>query len=207
MHETATEIQPQAEEIERLKQELKHAQERIDALPAQVELAAGLVTQPGEQRPGFMTKETLLKRLDEELDRVRRYDKQVCLLLLGIEGWDELRRQHTPDVASHVLRASGRMISQFMRRSDMAAELEDGRFLLMMPETGLEGGHVFGDRLCQAVEGLQVLDDKHGRILLRASGGIVQGSRDTLTRDSLLLLAGDALRQAQKQGGGRVCGG
>ena len=72
MHETATEIQPQAEEIERLKQELKHAQERIDALTAQLELAAGLVTQPGEQRPGFMTKETLLKRLDEELDRVRQ---------------------------------------------------------------------------------------------------------------------------------------
>lgn len=182
-----------AAEIDRLKQELAAAQARIDSLVAQLELGAGTITHPGEERPGFLPADALLRRLDEELDRARRYDKQLCVLLLKLDGWESIRARHTPQVTAEILRATGRMISQYMRRSDLAASLEDSRFLILMPETSLAGGQAFGERLCQAVEALQVFNEHRERILLRANVGLAQGNRETLTRDSLMILAEDAL--------------
>jgi diguanylate cyclase (GGDEF)-like protein len=193
-----------AQEIERLRHELAAAQGKIDSLIAQLEVAGALNTQAGEERPGFMPLETALRRLDEELDRVRRYDKHVGVLLLAIDGWDEIRRRQTSETANNTQRAVGRMISQLMRRSDYAAQQDEGRFLILMPETGPEGARAFGERLCQAVEALQATDDMRCRMLLRASGGLTTGNRETLTRDSLLMQTADALHAAQRAGGGRV---
>ena len=203
---TLTQLTP-AEEVERLRRELEQAQARIDDLMTQLEVANASTTQAGDDLPGFWTTDLLLKRLDDELDRARRYDKQVCVLIMQIDGWEHIVRTHTPETGTIALRAMARMISQFMRRSDLAAEYAGDCFLIIMPETPLEGARTFGERLCQAAESLHVFDVSRSRVLLRASGGVAMGSRDTLTRDSLLLSVKDRLAQAQLSGGGCICSG
>ena len=47
------------------------------------------------------------------------------------------------------------------RRSDIPGHLEDGRFILLMPETNTEGAQKLAQRLTRAVPGIQAGYSRH----------------------------------------------
>jgi diguanylate cyclase (GGDEF)-like protein len=128
-------------EVAQLRARLEQAERTIAELQVR-DRATGL----------FDGRETL-RLLRIELDRCRRYDRRLSLVLAGVTGYagivDRLGRQGADQVLARVARAcrSGR------RSADVVGRLEDGQFALVLPETAPEGAAIVADHVRRGCEG------------------------------------------------------
>lgn len=96
---------------------------------------------------GLVDARETLRLLRIELDRCRRYDRILSVVLVEIEGYaaivDRLGRHGADQVVARVARAcrAGR------RSTDVVGRLEGGQFLLVLPETPPESAAIVADHV------------------------------------------------------------
>jgi GGDEF domain-containing protein len=90
---------------------------------------------------GVMDKDAIMRVLDSEISRTRRYANELSILLIQV----------SPDLADvdadTAVIAAGRVLSDGMRWVDAAGRVSDTEFLLVLPETDAEGARVLADKL------------------------------------------------------------
>ena len=79
----------------------------------------------------------LTETCTREINRGRRFDRPLCLLLLDLDALSELNASHGHQTGDLVLRATARVISQALREYDLPARLAGGLFAVLLPETDL----------------------------------------------------------------------
>jgi diguanylate cyclase (GGDEF)-like protein len=82
-----------------------------------------------------------------ELNRGRRFNRPVTLLLLDVDALGELNSAHGNQTGDLVLRATARTISKALREYDLAARLAGGLFAVLLPETDLAQAQVVAERV------------------------------------------------------------
>lgn len=86
-------------------------------------------------------------RCDEECGRTKRYDRSLTLLLIepaaGTEPWE-------------VQEKVGAWLKEELRATDLIGYSGNARFVVVMPETAIEGARVVASRLRLSVEGTDV---------------------------------------------------
>jgi len=101
---------------------------------------------------GVMDKEAIMRVLDSEVSRTRRYANALSILLVKV-------RPEIGDVDSDTaMITAGRVLSDGMRWVDAAGRIGDTEFLLVLPETDAEGARALADKL-RARFGTE--DDEH----------------------------------------------
>lgn len=90
---------------------------------------------------GVMDKDAILRILDSEISRTRRYSNELSILLIQV----------SPDLtevdADTAVIAAGRVLSDGMRWVDAAGRVSNTEFLLVLPETDAEGARVLAEKL------------------------------------------------------------
>ena len=94
-----------------------------------------------------LNRRALLDRLTAEVDRARRYDSGLTMLLLDVDYFKQIN-----DTAGHlagdsVLRQLGALLEDAMRKVDVVARYGGEEFVAILPETSAEGGVAFAERL------------------------------------------------------------
>ena len=90
---------------------------------------------------GVMDKDAIMRVLDSEISRTRRYANELSILLIKVAP-------EVKDVdADTAVIAAGRVLSDGMRWVDAAGRVSDTEFLLVLPETDAEGARVLADKL------------------------------------------------------------
>lgn len=94
-----------------------------------------------------LNRRALLDRLSAEVDRARRFKSTLTLLLIDVDYFKLVN-----DTAGHlagddVLRQLAGLLEEGVRRVDIVARYGGEEFVLILPETSLEGGLVFAERL------------------------------------------------------------
>jgi diguanylate cyclase (GGDEF)-like protein len=74
-----------------------------------------------------------------EIDRAARHGRRFALLILSVDGLDELRERLSADDRARLRRAAADALLDAVRDSDVLARVEDDEFYLLLPETGLLG--------------------------------------------------------------------
>jgi diguanylate cyclase (GGDEF)-like protein len=82
-----------------------------------------------------------------ELARAQRYGTKLCLALLDIDYFKSINDSQGHGVGDEVLMGVGRTIMASIRESDFAARWGGEEFLLLMPNTDLEGAVVCCERI------------------------------------------------------------
>ncbi len=90
---------------------------------------------------GVMDKDAIMRVLDSEVSRTRRYANALSILLVKVRP--EIG-DLDPDTA---MIAAGRVLSDGMRWVDAAGRIGDTEFLLVLPETDAEGARALADKL------------------------------------------------------------
>ncbi|MFI6443408.1 GGDEF domain-containing protein [Kitasatospora sp. NPDC050543] len=152
--------------------------------------------------------------LDREVERCRRADEHeeprpLALLMLEISGFEAVIAEHGRGRGNAILRDLAQRLGMEIRRSDTLGRCGGGEFLIVLPDTGVEGAITVAERLIWSVRRHRLLDwssgprepsHAHGNGLTAAAGLAVL-PRDG-THAALLLRAADgALAQAKKEGG------
>jgi diguanylate cyclase (GGDEF)-like protein len=147
---------------------------------------------------GIANRRGLEEILTAEIARARRFEHPLGIILLDLDRFKETNDLFGHAAGDRVLRAVGRLLASSARRGDTVARLGGEEFVVVLPETEVDGARRLAERLrleveAQAVEGMRA----------SASCGVATMLPDD-TVESLLAAADRALYRAKESGRNRT---
>lgn len=155
---------------------------------------------------GLFNMRSLYQKLDQELHRARRFQRQVCVVMLDMDKFKSVNDGHDHLFGSFVLSEVGKIIRGILRAVDIGARYGGDEFLIVLTETTKEGAQRFCERLRDIIQNY-VFSNGEDQIRLTASLGFAitpVGEWDTDAR-SLVRTADVALYESKRAGRNRVC--
>ncbi len=138
--------------------------------------------------------------LDYEVTRARRYGRPLAALFLSVDGFLDRRGQIGEDAGNVLLRGVCDVVRGATRLVDWLYRLDVEEFVVLLPETPLEGAVVVAERIREHTAGLEA-----GGGAVTVSIGVaafphpeVRGGED------LLSAAAEAMKAARRAGTGHV---
>jgi diguanylate cyclase (GGDEF)-like protein len=158
-----------------------------------------------DQLTGLGTASALLLRLDQEIERTKRYKSPFCLAFIDLEGLWPVNLEHGVLVADALIAQVGQVIDRVLRGGDFAAHWAGARFALLMQGTKKDV-LIGAGRIVGAVNGYQPIVQE-GATPLSVSctmGGIACPPTDPeieMTPPALVKAARGCLMAAKAAGG------
>ncbi len=149
---------------------------------------------------GCLNRRALSEGMERELDRNRRYNAELSILLIDLDHFKDINDTRGHLVGDEVLKQIGRLLHQELRTVDIAARYGGEEFVIVLPETGLEGATAFAERLRERVGRHNFGGDSDPlRVTISIGVASVPGNW-AATADSLIALADEALYRAKNEG-------
>lgn len=136
-----------------------------------------------------LTPPTLDRRLQEELERARRYSLGFSLMLLDMDQPPE--EALAPDALARQHQELGGRLRRELRLPDFVSGYGDGEFAVVLPETGADGARRSVVRLRE-------------RLAVMSAGIVAYPHPAVSVPDDLFALVEAALRRGRAQGGERI---
>ena len=143
-------------------------------------------------------------RLDEEIQRSRRFDSEFSIVLMDIDDFKQLNDTYGHTAGDALLRGISEAVRGQMRAVDTAARYGGEEFGMILPRTSMVAAYNQAERIRQQIAAFRL--ESEGHVLgVTASFGIAShpdgGARDA---EALIRLADRALYRAKRTGKNRV---
>ncbi|MBN1520897.1 MAG: diguanylate cyclase [Candidatus Aureabacteria bacterium] len=92
-----------------------------------------------------------VKKLEEENDRAKRYNRPLSVLLIDIDHFSEINRVHGKDTGDLVIQKVSSMMKQTLRKVDIIGRYSGDEFLVILPETPMENASVVAEKILENV--------------------------------------------------------
>jgi diguanylate cyclase (GGDEF)-like protein len=142
-------------------------------------------------------------RLKEEIDRSRRYDYPLSVVMLDIDFFKKVNDKYGHPVGSRVIERIAEIIMSITRATDISARYGGEEFALILPYASYQYGMEVGERLRRTIE----KSDFDGlRITVSVGVGHYDGKGGDVTCSDLIKITDKALYAAKEKGRNRVEG-
>ena len=91
-------------------------------------------------------------RLDEEIQRSRRYDRPMSIIMIDIDFFKQFNDTCGHLKGDDVLRQLSHILQDHSRETDITARYGGEEFVMILPETSLESSRMLGERIRKAVD-------------------------------------------------------
>ena len=143
--------------------------------------------------------------LEREIERARRYQRSLALILFDIDHFKDVNDQHGHLVGDEVLQELSRRVEKVIRRDEIFARYGGEEFAMVMAETSEEGAILMAERLREVV-GDTPFETGDVALSITISVGVDTRLPDASTTREMLIAAADAkLYEAKQAGRNRVC--
>ena len=154
---------------------------------------------------GLFNMRSLYKRLDFELDRARRYNRSVAVLMMDLDHFKQVNDGNDHLFGSFVITQVGKIIRENIRKVDFAARYGGDEYLVVLTEINLAGAQTFADRLRARIEQTEFKNELHSIRLTSSLGlAIVNPSETEIEAKELVRYADRGLYAAKEHGRNRV---
>lgn len=154
----------------------------------------------------LLNRRALTIRLVAELERVRRYNSPLTMLMIDLDHFKLVNDTYGHLVGDEVLRGIGMILQRSVRSVDMVARYGGEEFVVVLPETGETGAVAFAERIRQRVEQHNFEAQRAATAKVTVSIGVssfpaphVESAEDLFAR------ADAALYRAKERGRNLVC--
>jgi len=144
----------------------------------------------------------VLKEIDSEIEKTKRYDITFSLILLDVDNFKEINDTYGHLAGDFVLKNLAFLIEKNLRAIDIVGRYGGDEFIAILPQIDLRNACVAGERLRHAVESETFLFNG-SLIKLTISLGI-STYQDGNTAQDLIKIADDNLYKAKKEGRNRT---
>jgi diguanylate cyclase (GGDEF)-like protein len=190
-----------------------HSVERIAAALSEIEEAHRLARAAQadlrrlasvDELTGVANRRWFTAMAGRELERCRRFEHQLALLMIDIDHFKSVNDTHGHAVGDEVLKAFTRELESNLRSVDLLGRLGGEEFAVMLPETEQSAAALTAERLRAAVETLKFPFEDGTVLRITTSVGIAIFSPTGDSLDSLLARADSALYTAKREGRNRT---
>jgi two-component system, cell cycle response regulator len=159
---------------------------------------------------GAYNRRRLMEQLPREVERCRRYQHSLSVVLCDIDHFKRVNDSFGHSVGDAVLKLFVDRIRSLTRdTSDWVARYGGEEFVIVLPETPYQGGLVAAEKIRAAIAA-SPLSTSAGDLSITASFGVASIDRDDswleVTSDRLMRCADECLYDAKQNGRNRVCG-
>ncbi|MCK4379398.1 MAG: GGDEF domain-containing protein, partial [Deltaproteobacteria bacterium] len=151
---------------------------------------------------GLLNRRALVTRVKSEETRFLRNKRSFCLMMADIDHFKRVNDTYGHDAGDYILKELSRLMAEKLRLQDSIGRWGGEEFLIMLPETGINGANFVAEKLRMAIQNHDFLYHEH-QLSITVSLGI-SAYKDGMTIDSCLKKADDKLYRAKKQGRNRV---
>lgn len=150
---------------------------------------------------GVLSRHAILAALDVEVERIKRHNGSLACLMLDLDRFKKINDSYGHQFGDETLHQIAQVIAEQCRAIDHLGRYGGEEFLLVLPETGIDGAMTFAERVRLAVAETH-LDRNEERITL--SIGVTEWREDADSSSTLIAEADRALFEAKAAGRNRV---
>ncbi|MFB6355035.1 MAG: GGDEF domain-containing protein [bacterium] len=165
----------------------KHLQAKIAQMARQDDLT------------GLFNREYWKQRTQEELERFRRYDTSLCLILMDLDNFKKINDNWGHPAGDAVLEHVADLIDENIRDTDIPCRYGGEEFAVLCPETTYDECFQLAERIRNTIENRPV-EHQADQITVTVSLGIAENGKETDSLSELLEVADEALYRAKEQG-------
>ena len=148
---------------------------------------------------GCFNRTHALEMIDTELRRARRSQMPVSLIMFDIDHFKDINDRYGHLCGDAVLAAVGARMRDVLRGSDVKCRYGGEEFLVLLPETPIEGAKRVADTLRRELAEMSVPWKDDG-LSITASFGVTMGQPSEIDTKALIDRADQALYRAKDQG-------
>lgn len=146
---------------------------------------------------GFFNRQSIVKMIDSEIYRSKRYRRPFSIAFLNIDGFSGIVEKKGSVIGNKLVKAVAEDVVKFIRASDIAARLHADVLTIVMPETTSDEAKTAVDRIRRSVKHESLRKNE----LITLSGGIIEVPAGGESVEKLFKKGKKALRLAEKDGG------
>lgn len=151
---------------------------------------------------GAYNRRELNAMAEREALRAARYHHPLSVLLLDLDNFRMLNDSHGTPIGDSILQAFSDMCAHTLRSVDVLGRWSSKEFIILLPETPIDGAQIIADRLRKQTEKMTFGDQ--GNIHVTVSIGITQYRDSETSVDGPLSRADMALSDAKRDGRNRI---
>jgi len=169
----------------------------ISAAQAREELAHQAST---DHLTGLANRRVFTERLDFELERAKRYGRDLSLVLIDVDHFKQVNDRHGHDIGDQVLVTLADLLAGHARASDLVARIGGEEFAWLLPETAADVAHGAADHVRELIAATTI--EPIGKLTI--SAGVCSNAHAEHASD-LLRRADQAMYAAKNSGRNVVC--
>lgn len=147
---------------------------------------------------GLYNRRQLLKLGNSEFERVRRYKRELSAIMIDVDNFKRINDEFGHPTGDQVLQDLAHLLRDNLRISDVPGRYGGEEFLILMPETDLQGAMEVAERIRMQTESLSIGNQNSSVHITVSLGVAAAGNRETL--DDLIRKVDEALYAAKAAG-------
>lgn len=147
---------------------------------------------------GLYSKEAILRVLDKEIERARRTDTPLSVIMMDLDNFKNYNDNFGHLAGDVVLKKTGEAIRSCLRKTDFAGRFGGDEFIVVLPATEGEKAMQVAERIRKSLASLSFPQRR-----VSSSFGVVS-LKNADTAQALLARADEALYAAKKRGRGLI---
>jgi len=156
-----------------------------------------------DELTGLHNRRYLERAAHEELRRATRFLRPLAVVVVDIDKFKSVNDSYGHVAGDQVIKATGQCLLEAIRDYDVLARVGGEEFVVLLPETPLEGAMMLAERLRTAVASLQVEIGKH-RVTWTVSCGVTEVMESDQRFEDVLDRADACLYTAKGNGRNQV---
>lgn len=142
-----------------------------------------------------------MTRLEEEIERARRYNHPLSLFIMDIDNFKKINDQYGHQVGDRVLIKLAKTCQQLVRSSDVVTRFGGEEFMLILPEADQKSAMIVAEKIRTEI---QRLDYNVQGLHVTISGGVCEVGQNSL--NEVIKIADENLYKAKHSGKNCVIG-
>ncbi|HEX5277755.1 MAG TPA: GGDEF domain-containing protein, partial [Fluviicoccus sp.] len=150
---------------------------------------------------GIANRRHVLDLLEKEVARTVRHGPPLAVAVLDLDHFKRINDTWGHPAGDAVLQAAARELCACVRRNDTVGRFGGEEFMLLLPDTPLDGAKALAERCRARLEALDIRAENGERIPVTGSFGLVSNEQDLSADAEMLVKAADAALYRAKAGG------
>lgn len=148
---------------------------------------------------GIFNRQKFESRLKQEQEKALRYNRPLTMIMFDLDDFKQINDNHGHLAGDRVLVEITDLVNTTLRESDIFARWGGEEFIILSPETSLDGGRQLAKKL------LELINEKEFSVRqqISASFGVTEFDRED-DMESLVRRTDNAMLEAKRHGKNRI---